>query len=262
MKSKITVLKDYAAATGFKEIWKRAIDPWWKKVYVAEKVRPKNRASSVFEKPIQAEDGHWYVPDEQEYNWVPDGPGEWTEPTPETAPDMYYRVPGPESDSDDPPPPQVPDKSLWKGKEPLPYAPRGGQTTKPLDFHTWYTGFGYDERVSALNANHVDFEVSPHGVRPFRNSYRRGAHEIPADTATRPLVSSTTDGELKAAHIGARAAAVAAPASPAAASSLRRSAGGGASDARPAARACRCPPPPDHASSAVSYTHLTLPTKA
>ena len=112
-------------------------------MYVADKVKKASRASSAVDRPTQAEDGHWFVIDPQEKNWVHSDHGTWDAPTIETAPEMYNRVPPPQdSDSDeDSRPIQVPDKAKWKGKEPLPYAPRGGQTTKPLDFYSWYIGF-------------------------------------------------------------------------------------------------------------------------
>ena len=131
------------------------------KVYVADKAskaEKASRASSAVDRPTQAEDGHWYVLDPQENNWVHSDHGTWSAPTIETAPEMYNRVPTP---SPSPRPIQVPDShaSKWNGKEPLPYAPSGSLATKPLDFYIWYTGFGYDARAAAVNVPEVPDEV-------------------------------------------------------------------------------------------------------
>ena len=83
-------------------------------MHVADKVKKASRASSAVDRPTQAEDGHWYVIDPQENNWVHSDHGTWDAPTIETAPEMYSRVPTPQdSDSDDDShrPIQVPDKS-------------------------------------------------------------------------------------------------------------------------------------------------------
>ena len=45
--------------------------------------------------PQLGTDGHWYVLDPQDNDWVPTGHGEWTAPTLESAPEQYRRIPTP-----------------------------------------------------------------------------------------------------------------------------------------------------------------------